>query len=142
VPRTITIYHDHIAVFLAYLAPPPPPEHGANWEDTLDYPGVECQVQLPADRNGKLHGDMQSAAVCAGEPLNPFWGDVSGPVRVKSRVFRAPTLEAAEAAARAWGANVEAVIRPIVSARTTRLIKRDATIAAAHARHGEVTPED
>jgi hypothetical protein len=144
--KTITINQDPMVVVLSYVQAESAPKHGAGWPEELDYPGIECQVQLPASLRC-LRDDLQSREDCAGEPLAYSWGytpDGSPGVRARRKVFRAATLEAAEAAARAWAAEAQAVIQTVVSARATRLAKREATIAAAHARHGEVevTAED
>jgi hypothetical protein len=141
----VTIQNDPMTIVLSYAGPQDPPGTGSEWPEEQDYPGVQCQVVLPAGNLGSLRADLQSKKNCAGEPLNYNWGYTpagSPGVRVRRTVFREPTLEASEAAARAWGAEAQAVIQSVVSARATRLAKREATIAAAHARHGEVTPED
>lgn len=74
--------------------------------------------------------------------LGPLWGVSYGEVRIRDRIFRAPTLEEAEKEARAWHAEGEAVIETILKGRTearkAREEQRRATIAASHARPGSI----
>jgi len=57
---------------------------------------------------------------------------------MRSEIFRAPTLEAAEADARNWHAAGNAVVSDIILDRAARLAEREATIARAHSRPGSV----
>jgi len=56
--------------------------------------------------------------------------------------FYAASLDEAEALARVKIAEARQTISQVVDARRLRLAMRDATIAAAHARHGEITDTD
>ena len=123
---------------LEYVPPKDPPSFGCQWAEEVDYPGVVATMALPADENSYLRADLTADAICCGDRLSCYWGEVAGGYRVKQQVFRAPTLEAAEARARAWYAEGAAVISGIVSARRARLLQRQATLAAAIARPGTI----
>jgi hypothetical protein len=112
-----------------------------------------AEVRLPhIHRPGnETHGDLAAELqdpdrLCCGEQLAMLWGDLyRGPdddglaeYRYVCRLFRRPTLEAAEAMARAWHAKGAAVIDGVLAARRARLAQREATIAAAHARPGTI----
>jgi hypothetical protein len=131
-----------LSLTLSYAPAISPPASGHSWDDDIDYPGVMAAVSLPTNEHsfGKfLSRDLvEESQACCGQYLSSKWGDVSTNCRVVSRTFRAPTLAAAEAAARAWHAEGAAVIAGIVARRNARLVRREATIAAAHAVHGEV----
>jgi hypothetical protein len=132
----------HMTATLSYLPPLPAPNSGANWSDFEDYPGVLAVVRA-AGR--ELHSDLRGdhkiggcyACACwafagAGEPSH----------RLTEEKFRAPTLASAEAQALVWLIGVKAEISSILAKRELRLAKREATIAAAHAAHGEITDTD
>jgi hypothetical protein len=130
---------------LLYEPAEPAPETGCDWPDERDYPGVKAIVTLPVrdDNSGNLRLDLISEVECCGAELGASWGMRYGFGREpgpqcqrRERVFRAATLEAAEAAARSWHAEGVAAVARVLAARETRLAQRGRTIAAAHAQLG------
>jgi hypothetical protein len=132
----------HMTATLSYLPPLPAPNSGANWSDFEDYPGVLAVVRTagtelhPALRGEHTIGGCNACACWA------FPGAPGGNHRMTEEGFRAPTLASAEAQARGWLIGVKAEISAILAKRELRLAKRAATIAAAHAAHGEITDTD
>jgi len=144
-----------LTLHLSYEPPCEPPDSGADWPEERDYPGVMAEVRLPVETRelpaeegaGDLRADLQHKELCCcGETLVPGWGEpwhgenglARCAYRYRVRIFHAPTLEAAEAAAYAWHAEGVEAIGRIIAARETRMAQRAATIAAAHARSGTI----
>jgi hypothetical protein len=129
---------------LSYAPPTAAPSSGSEWEQERDYPGVCAVVSLPAGEATQTVPEeiVSPKQQCCNEYLTGQWGYLGEDRRrrERTRTFFAPTLAYAEAAARAWHAEGTAVISSVLSARMVRLAQREATIAAAHAVHGEVTP--
>lgn len=147
-----------LSLHLSYEPAKEPPSCGADWPEEQDYPGVRAEVRLPVEWRrlpaeegaGDLRSDLrQPLEQCCEEPLHWDWGtqycgkhgEDRCTYRFRARVFRHSTLEAAEAAARAWHAEGAKVIADLLAARNTRLAQRAVTIAAAHARPGTLPAE-
>lgn len=129
-----------LSLVLAYEPPASAPPWGSTWDDSIDYPGIRATVSLPCDEQSLLADEcIARDTQCCGDLLVPSWGRWDGAGRRERwEIFRAPTLEAAEAAARYWHAQGCEVIDGLLRARAARLSRRDWTIVSAHAVHGTV----
>jgi hypothetical protein len=137
----------HLVAELSYAPPVDPPASGTTWDESVDYPGVTLTIAITTEYY--LHPSLRSKMMLLGKELYNEWGDLYTPYacgaacrRRSSLTFRAATMEAAEAAALAALAEARQTIGAIVSSRVARLATRAATIAMAHARHGEITDAD
>jgi hypothetical protein len=128
-----------------------PPAHSSNT------PSVAAEYELPADVLAEwqsLRGPRPSLPDLDGEQLGDTWG-VQGwedferfrpaglTARTRGRVFDCDTIEASEAAARAWGAELDAVADAFRAEIARYRAARRAEIARTISRPGTLTiPED
>jgi len=124
---------------LTYLPPSNAPGVLTDWSEELDFPGIKVNFR----------GDY-SFVYAHVLDLNPpfrgegYWGHNDKPTMTysRTRTFRERTLHAAEEQAEALIAEVQAAMLKLVNTRVSRLAQREATIARAHANHGQITATD
>jgi hypothetical protein len=136
----------HPYATLSYVPPSDPPRGSKDWDEHVDYPGIELCVYMPCLTtldNTRLDPNFFSLShKILDKLLDDNWGcvDLKNTNMFSKKVYRRPTLLESENEAKNEVLKIQSTIQEVLNNRSPRLKKRDAAIAKAHFNHGDIFP--